>query len=73
MGVLNIKRAPILATRARVQAKYYQNSTVGYNYRMSNVLAGVGRVQLDERVKKRNAMCLRALKRHLAGFNGVMA
>ena len=41
-----IKRARFLATQARDPARYYQHSTIGYNYRMSNVVAGVGRGQL---------------------------
>lgn len=41
-----IARARFLATQARDQAKYYQHSTIGYNYRMSNVVAGIGRGQL---------------------------
>ncbi len=51
-----IKRARFLATQARDDAPHYQHSNVGYNYRMSNVLAGIGRGQmqvLDERVAKR--------------------
>ena len=39
-------RARFLATQARDPAPHYQHSTVGYNYRMSNILAGVGRGQL---------------------------
>ena len=35
-----------LATQARDQARYYQHSEIGYNYRMSNVVAGIGRGQL---------------------------
>ena len=41
-----IKRARFLATQARDPARYYQHSTIGYNYRISNVVAGVGRGQL---------------------------
>ena len=41
-----IKRARFLATQARDPARYYQHSTIGYNYRMSNVVAGIGRGQL---------------------------
>lgn len=41
-----IRRARFLATQARDPARYYQHSTIGYNYRMSNVVAGVGRGQL---------------------------
>lgn len=50
------KKAVFLATQARDDAPHYQHSHVGYNYRMSNVLAGIGRGQmevLDERVKAR--------------------
>ena len=42
-----------LSTQARDKAPHYQHSEVGYNYRMSNVIAGIGRGQmmvLDERV-----------------------
>ena len=49
-------RARFLATQARDPAPHYQHSVIGYNYRMSNVLAGVGRGQLkvlDERVAAR--------------------
>lgn len=51
-----IKRARFLSTQARDPAPYYQHSTVGYNYRMSNVVAGIGRGQLevlDQRVRRR--------------------
>lgn len=50
------KRARFYATQARDPAPHYQHSTIGYNYRMSNILAGVGRGQLrvlDERVNAR--------------------
>lgn len=52
-------KARFLATQARDPALHYQHSTVGYNYRMSNILAGVGRGQLrvlDDRVKARRAV-----------------
>ncbi|MCE9609371.1 MAG: aminotransferase class I/II-fold pyridoxal phosphate-dependent enzyme [Chthoniobacter sp.] len=39
-------RARFLATQARDPAPHYQHSTIGFNYRMSNVLAGIGRGQL---------------------------
>lgn len=41
-----IERARFLATQARDNAPWYQHSEVGYNYRMSNILAGIGRGQL---------------------------
>ena len=51
-----IDHARRLATQARDPAPHYQHSEIGYNYRMSNILAGVGRGQLrvlPERVAKR--------------------
>ncbi len=52
------EKAIFLATQARDDAPHYQHSHVGYNYRMSNVLAGIGRGQmevLDDRVAARRA------------------
>jgi dTDP-4-amino-4,6-dideoxygalactose transaminase len=40
-------RAIFLATQARDEAPHYQHSNIGYNYRMSNVLAGIGRGQME--------------------------
>lgn len=51
-----INKARFLATQARDNAPHYQHSNIGYNYRLSNVLAGIGRGQLEvieERVKQR--------------------
>ncbi|OKL36555.1 DegT/DnrJ/EryC1/StrS family aminotransferase [Domibacillus mangrovi] len=42
-----IQKARFLATQARDTAPHYQHSELGYNYRMSNILAGVGRAQLQ--------------------------
>ncbi|GAB1448429.1 aminotransferase class I/II-fold pyridoxal phosphate-dependent enzyme [Bacteroidota bacterium] len=53
-----IAKTRFLATQARDAAPHYQHSQIGYNYRMSNVCAGIGRGQmevLDERVKQRRA------------------
>jgi dTDP-4-amino-4,6-dideoxygalactose transaminase len=64
------ERARFLATQARDPAPHYQHSTVGYNYRMSNILAGVGRGQLkvlDERVQARRAV----YDRYREAFAGV--
>ena len=55
-----IKKARFLATQARDPAPHYQHSEIGYNYRMSNVLAGIGRGQLQvlaDRVNARRANC----------------
>lgn len=52
-------KAVFLATQARDAAPHYQHSEIGYNYRMSNICAGIGRGQmqvLDEHVGYRRAM-----------------
>lgn len=52
-----IAKARFWATQSRDQARHYQHSELGYNYRMSNVVAGIGRGQLkvlDDRVAKKN-------------------
>ena len=54
-----IDKARYLATQARDPAPHYQHSEIGYNYRMSNICAGIGRGQmmvLDERVSQRRAI-----------------
>lgn len=51
-----IEKARFLATQARDPAPHYQHSEIGFNYRMSNILAGIGRGQLkvlDDRVAAR--------------------
>lgn len=51
-----INKARFLATQARDPAPHYQHSEIGYNYRLSNVLAGIGRGQLkvlEDRVAAR--------------------
>ena len=54
-----VKEARMLSTQARDPARYYQHSRIGYNYRMSNVDAGIGRGQLmhlDEHVRLKKAI-----------------
>lgn len=51
-----IERARFLATQARDPAPHYQHSAIGFNYRLSNVLAAIGRGQLtalDQRIAAR--------------------
>ena len=51
-----IQKARFLATQARDPAPHYQHSQIGYNYRLSNILAGIGRGQLEvlnDRIKAR--------------------
>lgn len=63
-----IRQARFLATQARDPAAHYQHSHIGYNYRMSNVLAGIGRGQLrvlPQRVEARRR--INATYRRLLG------
>ena len=51
-----IKKSKFWATQARDNERYYHHTELGYNYRMSNVVAGIGRGQLrvlDERIAKK--------------------
>ncbi|MGQ9635775.1 MAG: aminotransferase class I/II-fold pyridoxal phosphate-dependent enzyme [Bryobacteraceae bacterium] len=57
-----VEKARFWATQARDPALWYQHSDIGYNYRMSNVLAGIGLGQLevlDLRVQQRRAIAFR--------------
>lgn len=52
-------KAVFFATQSRDNAPHYQHSEIGYNYRMSNIVAGIGRGQmevLDEHIALRRAM-----------------
>ncbi|MDY3394184.1 aminotransferase class I/II-fold pyridoxal phosphate-dependent enzyme [Riemerella anatipestifer] len=52
------EKAVFLSTQARDNAPHYQHSEIGYNYRMSNICAGIGCGQmevLDERISQRRA------------------
>ncbi len=58
-SVAHCEKATFLATQARDQAPHYEHSHIGYNYRMSNILAGIGRGQmevLDDRIRSRRAI-----------------
>ena len=53
------KRTMFYATQAREKAPHYQHECIGYNYRMSNICAGIGRGQmfvLDEHIARRRAI-----------------
>jgi dTDP-4-amino-4,6-dideoxygalactose transaminase len=55
-----IKHARFLATQARDNFPWYHHTHIGYNYRMSNVVAGIGRGQmivLNDRVAKKREIC----------------
>ncbi len=66
-------RARKLATQAREPAPHYQHTEIGYNYRLSNVLAGIGRAQLavlEERVAARRRI-FDGYMRSLGGLPGI--
>lgn len=68
-----IQKVKFWATQSRDAARHYQHSELGFNYRMSNVLAGIGRGQLkilDQRVEKKKYI-FDYYKRELGGLEGV--
>jgi len=68
-----IDRSRFLATQARDEAPHYQHSTIGYNYRISNIVAGIGRGQmevLDLRISQRRANFF-FYKELLKGIRGI--
>ena len=68
-----VEGARFLATQARDPAPHYQHSAIGFNYRMSNVLAGIGRGQLrvlPDRIAARRAN-FEGYKAALAGVPGI--
>lgn len=68
-----IAKVRFWATQARDQARHYQHSELGFNYRMSNVVAGIGRGQLkvlDQRVEKKKHI-FKLYKRELGSLEGV--
>ncbi len=68
-----IAKVRFWATQSRDPAKHYQHSELGFNYRMSNVVAGIGRGQLkvlDKRVEKKRAI-FEFYKRELGELAGV--
>ncbi|RZS98452.1 DegT/DnrJ/EryC1/StrS family aminotransferase [Cecembia calidifontis] len=68
-----VKKAKFLATQARDEAPHYQHTHIGYNYRMSNVLAGIGRGQMEvlpERVAQRRRN-FDYYKRGLGNLSGI--
>jgi pyridoxal phosphate-dependent aminotransferase EpsN len=66
-------KAHFLATQAKDDAPHYQHSETGYNYRLSNILAGIGRGQMEllpERVKRRREI-FAWYREHLAAVPGL--
>ncbi len=69
------KAAKVLywSTQAREPARWYQHTEIGYNYRMSNIVAGIGRGQLkvlEQRVGEKRAI-FSYYQQHLGGLPGV--
>ncbi len=68
-----IAKVRFWATQARDPARHYQHSELGFNYRMSNIVAGIGRGQLrvlDQRIQKKRGI-FEFYKRELESFEGV--
>ncbi|EPC8408090.1 MULTISPECIES: DegT/DnrJ/EryC1/StrS family aminotransferase [Bacillus cereus group] len=68
-----VSKVRFWATQSRDQARHYQHSELGFNYRMSNVVAGIGRGQLkvlDQRVQKKRYI-FDLYKRELGNLEGI--
>ncbi len=68
-----VKDARFLSTQARDEAPHYQHSRIGYNYRMSNLSAGVGRGQMEvlaKRIEKRREIYSQYVEK-LKGKKGI--
>ena len=68
-----IEKSRFWATQSRDQARHYQHSELGFNYRMSNVVAGIGRGQLKvlhKRVEKKRQIYA-YYKEHLSDLDGI--
>jgi len=68
-----VTNAKFLATQARDPAPHYEHTHIGYNYRLSNISAGIGRGQLlvlDERIKQRRTV-FEFYRSRLADINGI--
>jgi dTDP-4-amino-4,6-dideoxygalactose transaminase len=72
-NVERIEKVRFWATQSRDKARHYQHSELGYNYRMSNIVAGIGRGQLkvlDQRVEKKRYI-FEFYKRELSDLDGI--
>ena len=68
-----IRKARFLSTQARDAAPHYQHSQIGYNYRMSNIVAGIGRGQMEvlsQRVEQRRKNN-QYYRKHLSTIKGI--
>lgn len=72
-NVERIAKTRFWATQSRDKARHYQHSELGYNYRMSNVVAGIGRGQLkvlDKRIEQKK-MIFDYYSRELSNLDGI--
>lgn len=65
-----IAKARFLSTQARDAARHYQHSVIGYNYRMSNIVAGIGRGQLLH-LEEHKAIKKKIYKEYREAFAGI--
>lgn len=68
-----VEEARYLSTQAKDQTSHYQHSEIGYNYRLSNILAAIGRAQLlvlDERVAQKRSI-YKKYQRYLSKIPGI--
>lgn len=69
----DIKKARFWATQSRESARHYEHKEIGYNYRMSNIVAGIGRGQLLtlDKYKRKKQEIYRCYKEAFAGIHGI--
>lgn len=67
-----IARARFLSTQARDPARHYQHSQIGYNYRMSNIVAGIARGQLIH-LEEHKALKKKIYEQYLRAFTDIPA
>lgn len=65
-----VRKARFWATQARDKAPWYQHSEIGYNYRMSNIVAGIGRGQLIH-INEHKALKKKIYNRYKEGLEGL--
>lgn len=68
-----VEKSRFLSTQARDNAPHYEHSHIGYNYRMSNICAGIGRGQMEvltDRIEARRAM-FSWYKQEMEGMPGI--
>ena len=66
-----LKKIKFWATQAREPYRHYEHEEIGYNYRMSNIVAGIGRGQLkvlNERIKRKKKRFMKLISKPLQPF-----